>query len=190
MKLVWCKLAERGTQIKQSRQSLLFMYVFSPADVIDIYKSRGCGFPLVDTRLYEVDILQGTQVEPFRQFHLGQPLSLRWRAPSGHSRADWIGIYAKNSQLSHEITTISSQKRWLGVFPHEWEGDIHITLPSVHHEAQLSSDEGVCKFVSADRLPNNVGLFEARFVLQVGFSCLRECTPTDIIMMGNTKLWQ
>jgi hypothetical protein len=29
-------------------------------------------------------------------FHLGQPITVKWEAPHGHSRKDWIGLYRVN----------------------------------------------------------------------------------------------
>lgn len=32
------------------------------------------------------------------RFHLGEPITVTWRAPHGHSRRDWIGLYRVRSR--------------------------------------------------------------------------------------------
>ncbi|MBW0483024.1 hypothetical protein O181_022739 [Austropuccinia psidii MF-1] len=60
------------------------------------------------------------------RFHMGEPIKLRWTAPTNHSRADWVGCYRQGSNGSRLLSEVSSVGRWRGVFSDEWEGDMYI----------------------------------------------------------------
>lgn len=45
-------------------------------------------------------------------FEYGMPLKVKWRAPSRHSRGDWIGLYMVTDNRSRETTEVSSLGRW------------------------------------------------------------------------------
>lgn len=42
---------------------------------------------MLDRKQYQIT------VGPKIRFHIGEPVTVRWRAPTSHSRKDWIGIY-------------------------------------------------------------------------------------------------
>jgi phosphatidylethanolamine N-methyltransferase len=99
-------------------------------------------------------------------YHLGQPIEVEWVAPSKHSRSDWIGIYPVRANASSQVTTVSSKKRWSGVYPDEWSGDVHIATsqaPDIKASSANSVNGAVC-FESTERLPNTVGTYELRWV--------------------------
>lgn len=116
----------------------------------------------IDTDLYHLSV-SGTATftstnSPLR-FHLGEPIRLRWTAPPNHSSSDWVGIYRKGAAKDRRFTNIASQGRWLGVYPEEWDGDLH----SPTHRAQDQEDtEGVLEFKTFNKLPHRTGLYEMR----------------------------
>lgn len=100
------------------------------------------------------------------RFHLGEPISIDWKAPSNHSRKDWIGIYRKGANKDSLITTVSSQGRWNGVKPDDWKGDAYRGPPGEEEVASVG-DSGKVIF-SGKKLPWTVGVYEIRFVVLLG----------------------
>jgi phosphatidylethanolamine N-methyltransferase len=47
----------------------------------------------------------------------GAPIRVRWRAPLGHSKRDWIGLYMVADNASREVTSIASNGRWIATNP-------------------------------------------------------------------------
>lgn len=45
-------------------------------------------------------------------FEYGTPLKVKWRAPAGHAKTDWIGLYMVTDNRSREATEVSSLGRW------------------------------------------------------------------------------
>ncbi|KAM0745695.1 hypothetical protein T439DRAFT_307542 [Meredithblackwellia eburnea MCA 4105] len=92
------------------------------------------------------------------QFHLGEPITLDWKAPSNHSRKDWIGIYRLGANKSKLVTRVSSQGRWIGVNKDEWDGD--------HHDEGkgdgVIGEHGTVT-LSGKRLPWTTGKYELRY---------------------------
>ena len=116
----------------------------------------------IDPKLYSV-APQGTR------FHLGEPISVMWTADRNHSRRDWIGIYLVDrlgsGDSSKLLTKISSQGKWVGVAPDEWEGDQHMGatpggLSTTSNEGEIS--RGVVIF-KENRLPWVPGRYELRY---------------------------
>lgn len=91
------------------------------------------------------------------QFHLGESITVDWKAPANHSRKDWIGIYRMGANKSKLVTRVSSQGRWVGVHGEEWEGD--------HYDNGLGStasgDQGTVT-LSGKKLPWTTGIYELR----------------------------
>lgn len=122
------------------------------------------------------------------RFHLGEPISVDWRAPSNHSRKDWIGIYRLGANKDKLITTVSSQGRWCGVRPDEWKGDAY-RGSNAEEEVASVGDSGKITF-SGKKLPWHVGVYEIRSVLMERLCgvVLMRC-GVDTITMRNTTLW-
>jgi phosphatidylethanolamine N-methyltransferase len=56
-----------------------------------------------DTSKYKIAIVPSNTSNTLR-FHLGEPIRVNWKAPSHHSRRDWIGIYRVcNGSLSYPL---------------------------------------------------------------------------------------
>ncbi|TKA54854.1 hypothetical protein B0A53_02663 [Rhodotorula sp. CCFEE 5036] len=64
-----------------------------------------------------------TSSAPALRYHLGEPIHVKWTAPSNHSRRDWIGVYRLGANKDTLVTKVSSQGKWCGVYSKEWEGD-------------------------------------------------------------------
>jgi phosphatidylethanolamine N-methyltransferase len=99
---------------------------------------------------------------PILKFKLGEPITVRWSAPKGHSRQDWIGIYDVRSNKSKLVTTVASQGRWLGVND-EWEGDDFVEKwKGKESEKEGGIETGELVFTSK-RLPWSQGKYEIRY---------------------------
>ncbi|KIY68946.1 phosphatidylethanolamine N-methyltransferase [Cylindrobasidium torrendii FP15055 ss-10] len=80
-----------------------------------------------DATKYSARVVNGVlNEEGVRRFHLGQPITVAWEAPKGHSRRDWIGIYRVGANKSSLVTRTSSMGMWEGVYGDEWDGDLHV----------------------------------------------------------------
>jgi phosphatidylethanolamine N-methyltransferase len=54
-------------------------------------------------------------------FEYGAPVKVKWTAPVGHSKADWVGLYMVADNASREVTRVSSAGRWVATVPNEYE---------------------------------------------------------------------
>lgn len=45
-----------------------------------------------DSSQYQLSVVPG-ELGGRDRFHVGEVIRVRWKAPSNHSRKDWIGIY-------------------------------------------------------------------------------------------------
>ncbi|PWN45243.1 hypothetical protein IE81DRAFT_209163 [Ceraceosorus guamensis] len=133
----------------------------------------------IDTSLYNLEVQPSAAGN--RRFYLGEPISVKWRAPSTHSRRDWIGIY-QVSRLGGPrgadgeqalVTRISSHGKWVGVAEDEWDGDVHngalpltpSAAPSGEVEKSLGTpalQSGTTIFKGA-KLPWQEGIYEIRY---------------------------
>ncbi|KAF8636076.1 hypothetical protein AX17_003783 [Amanita inopinata Kibby_2008] len=113
-----------------------------------------------DTTKYKVTVMPNSATDALR-FHLGEPISIKWRAPQKHSRKDWVGLYRIGANKSALVTKVSSLGMWLPVHDEEWDGDIPLGLerPSYPHQ---DSDSGVLTF-KGDTLPWLAGQYEVRY---------------------------
>lgn len=91
------------------------------------------------------------------RFHLGEPITVDWKAPENHSRKDWIGIYRLEANKSKLVTRVSSQGKWVGVLDEEWSGNEHSETLG---EGELRN-KGAVTF-TGKRLPWTTGMYEIR----------------------------
>ncbi|GAA5943073.1 phosphatidylethanolamine N-methyltransferase [Sporobolomyces koalae] len=128
-----------------------------------------------------------TSSAPSLRYHLGEPITLDWTAPSNHSRKDWIGIYRLGANKSKLVTRVSSQGKWIGVFNDEWEGD---TYAPAENEAQSQDNQdpiqgehekGRVTF-SGKKLPWRTGLYELRYHHDGKHSVMASAGPVEIFV--------
>ncbi|BFZ56653.1 hypothetical protein PYCC9005_003700 [Savitreella phatthalungensis] len=107
---------------------------------------------LLPSRLYKENLASQPNV-----FHLGEPISCKWRAPAGHAKNDWIGIYLVSDNLSREITRVSSRGRWTALHKGGFQED--------EHENGIVSDEKFSGTIElrSDCLPWSCGAYELRY---------------------------
>ncbi|KAF2845452.1 phosphatidylethanolamine N-methyltransferas-like protein [Plenodomus tracheiphilus IPT5] len=101
----------------------------------------------------------------------GAPIRVRWQAPLGHSKKDWIGLYMVADNQSREVTRISSNGRWIatnqGVYDSIRAEDG--ILMSDHLEHTSLSDAEVNEYFTGevefrgDKLWWTTGVFEFRY---------------------------
>ncbi|KAJ8519288.1 hypothetical protein ONZ45_g3737 [Pleurotus djamor] len=87
-----------------------------------------------DTSKYKLSIIPSSSDGSLR-FYLGEPIKVRWQAPSMHSRRDWIGIYRVGANKSKLVTKVSSMGMWVPVYDNEWDGDIPMRY---HHDGKYN----------------------------------------------------
>ncbi|KDQ23980.1 hypothetical protein PLEOSDRAFT_1048295 [Pleurotus ostreatus PC15] len=113
-----------------------------------------------DTTKYRLSIIPHSPDESLR-FHIGEPIKVKWQAPSVHSRRDWIGIYRVGANKSKLVTKTSSMGMWVPVHDDEWDGDIPLGRDKPI-APQHESETGVVVF-KGDALPWQVGKYEVRY---------------------------
>ncbi|PSR73031.1 hypothetical protein PHLCEN_2v11135 [Hermanssonia centrifuga] len=132
--------------LQQSRERLIISRV---ANDLSHYDSTKYHLSIIPSALYDSS-----------SFHLGEPIRVKWTAPSHHSRRDWIGIYRVGANAHSQVTKVSSLGMWVPVHDEEWDGDIPLDLhrpnrPDVDSEGEV--------IFQADKLPWQCGTYEIRY---------------------------
>ncbi|VDB92197.1 unnamed protein product [Peniophora sp. CBMAI 1063] len=110
-----------------------------------------------------------------KRYHIGEPIEVKWDAPMGHSRKDWVGIYRVGANASTLITRTSSLGCWVPVHGAEWDGDVPIE-PKRERERTGS---GKVVF-SGGTLPWSVGVYEIRYHHDGKYNVLAHDGPLEI----------
>ncbi|QRW02367.1 methylene-fatty-acyl-phospholipid synthase [Ceratobasidium sp. AG-Ba] len=108
------------------------------------------------------------------RFHIGEPITIAWRAPLEHSRRDWIGIYRLGSNKSNLVTKVNSNGKWVPVHDDEWDGDVPLSL-----EHRNQTDHGEVVF-QKDQLPWQTGKYEFRYHHDGKYNVMSIAGPIDI----------
>ncbi len=93
---------------------------------------------------------------PTLNFNIGDPIKLNWEADPNHSPTDWIGVYRVIDNQSNEITTVSSEGKWVPIDPDAYDEDIIPPKPP------LNEKNGTVTF-SSSVLPWEEGTYEFRY---------------------------
>ncbi|KAM6521145.1 phosphatidylethanolamine N-methyltransferase [Fusarium solani] len=102
-------------------------------------------------------------------YEYGAPLRVKWRAPAGHSKKDWIGLYMVTDNRSRETTEVPSLGRWAptnaGVYD-SLTADVSIAVEehpvSTTEATEIDMVEGEVEF-RGDKLWWTQGVFEFRY---------------------------
>ena len=116
-----------------------------------------------------------TSSAPALRYHLGEPIHVKWTAPSNHSRRDWIGVYRLGANKDTLVTKVSSQGKWCGVYSKEWEGDRYEGVgggeaPEYGEISASKRARGAIVF-KGKKLPWKTGQYEFRCVNHELFRC-------------------
>ena len=60
--------------------------------MLDLYRRVTNDLAGFDSNQYQVTVVP-SEVGDGDRFHVGEVIRVKWKAPSNHSRQDWIGIY-------------------------------------------------------------------------------------------------
>ncbi|KAI0920604.1 phosphatidylethanolamine N-methyltransferase, variant 2 [Taiwanofungus camphoratus] len=112
-----------------------------------------------DTKKYKISIVPSSNGS--LRYHLGEPITVKWRAPLHHSRRDWIGIYRTGANQSNLVTKTSSLGMWVPVHDEEWDGDIPLSLNRPNQPGH-EQEEGEVVF-ERGTLPWQAGRYEIRY---------------------------
>ncbi|KAG8991267.1 phosphatidylethanolamine N-methyltransferase [Tulasnella sp. JGI-2019a] len=110
------------------------------------------------------------------RFHLGEPIVVTWRAPSTHSRRDWVGIYRLGANKSQLVTSVNSAGKWVPVYDEEWEGDVHIGSVT---PVGKGMECGEVRF-GGSRLPWQTGKYEIRYHHDGKYNVMSSLGPLEI----------
>lgn len=125
-----------------------------------------------ENNLYMLEIMgeevhRDLDTDSVLQLVYGSPIRVKWRAPVGHSKRDWVGLYSLASRnTSREVTQVSSQGRWVATNMGEYDD-------ATSEQGLITSDEKVPgqdsellegeMVFSGDKLWWEQGLFEFRY---------------------------
>ncbi|KAK4048562.1 phosphatidylethanolamine N-methyltransferase [Microbotryomycetes sp. JL201] len=113
------------------------------------------------------------------RYHLGEPITVDWRAPENHSRKDWIGIYRLDAvNKSKLVTKVSSQGKWLGVHDEEWENESR-SKRKASFKLEEDPNKSALTF-SGKRLPWTTGLYEIRYHHDGKHNVMAVASPIEI----------
>lgn len=148
--------------LSQSRERLLITSVSGNIAAFDLSKYS---LSLIDDAGHTIMAQSTSSRTPAPiTFLLGQPIRVNWTAPRNHSKRDWIGIYKVTSNVSKEITRVSSLGKWHPVHEDAYDGDE--PKPSVSEPVSPAEagelDHGQAVFYD-DKLPWTVGSYEFRY---------------------------
>lgn len=105
------------------------------------------------------------------QLEYGAPIRVRWTAPAGHSKKDWVGVYSLASRnASRDVTTVSSQGRWVATNTGEYD-DLSPEQGIITSDQKVSTTEKVEEIdvvtgemlFAGDKLWWRQGIFEFRY---------------------------
>ena len=68
---------------------------------------------------------------------------------------------------SDTISSVSSRKRWQGLYPEEWVGDLHMAAPLLQPQGISAAEQGTTCFSDPEHLPDCEGTYELRCVSAV-----------------------
>lgn len=105
-----------------------------------------------------------TRIEPRSpaplRFKLGSPIHIRWTAPVGHSRRDWIGLYRVIDVEDRLVTKIASRGKWLPVCRAEYDDGRSASIISEEEDKNGAKGEVV---FTVNVLVWRCGVYEARY---------------------------
>ncbi|KZO97479.1 phosphatidylethanolamine N-methyltransferase [Calocera viscosa TUFC12733] len=110
------------------------------------------------------------------RWHIGEPIHVKWNAPSNHSRRDWIGLYRVGASRSRLVTEVNSQGHWRPIVDEEWDGDtaLHNERPGVK-----VPEHGEVTF-GGKALPWRTGNFELRYHHDGMYNVMALSAPFEI----------
>ena len=94
------------------------------------------------------------------RYSLGSPIHIRWTAPAGHSRKDWIGLYRVIDVDDRDVTKIASRGKWLPVSRAEFDDGRSDGIIDIQEDSTGANGEVV---FSVNVLAWKCGVYEARY---------------------------
>ncbi|TCD67750.1 phosphatidylethanolamine N-methyltransferase [Steccherinum ochraceum] len=140
---------------------------------------------LYDRTKYRISVIPSAVGRTLR-FHLGEPIKVKWQAPSHHSRRDWIGIYRVGANASELVTKTSSIGKWVPVHGEEWDGEYPLSLDRPNRP-DIDAEEGEVVFSGAT-LPWQTGSYEIRYHHDGKHNVMALLGPVEIYVQRPTSL--
>ncbi|GAA6017973.1 hypothetical protein JCM8202_006219 [Rhodotorula sphaerocarpa] len=127
-----------------------------------------------------------TSSAPSLRYHLGEPIHVKWTAPSNHSRRDWIGVYRLGANTNKLVTKVSSQGKWVGLFDAEWQGDRYEGVGGgeapEHGEISPAAQARGAVVFKGKKLPWKTGQYEFRYHHDGKHSVVAASQPFEIFV--------
>lgn len=127
-----------------------------------------------DSNQYQISVAPGG-LGGRNRFHIGEVIRVRWKAPSNHSRKDWIGIYRVGANKDKTVTKVSSMGMWVPVHKDEWDGEIPLDIGT----PTLDSQFGEVVFRGGS-LPWKTGSYEIRYHHDGKYNVMATTEPIEV----------
>jgi phosphatidylethanolamine N-methyltransferase len=111
---------------------------------------------------------------------IGNPISVKWKAPASHDPKDWIGLYqVMRTGSSRKVTNISSSGKWIAVNPDAYQRSHGI----VKRESKDGSNvvSGLVEF-KGDLLIFEKGIYELRYHRSGSHKVLCISAPFEVVI--------
>ncbi|KAI9844200.1 MAG: phosphatidylethanolamine N-methyltransferase [Thelocarpon superellum] len=105
-------------------------------------------------------------------FEYGAPIKVKWTAPMGHSKRDWVGLYMVADNASRDATRLGSAGRWIATNAGVYDSvrsdqgilstDVRVSRGAEKGEGEPASVQGEMVF-EGDKLWWTQGVFEFRY---------------------------
>lgn len=118
-------------------------------------------------------------------YEYGAPLTVKWTAPTNHSKKDWIGLYMVTDNRSRDATEVSSLGRWVPTNAGSYD-DPTANASILVDEHQLTHGGSSAELVQGevifkgDRLWWTQGMFEFRYHHDSRHSAMAISEPFEI----------
>ncbi|KAF9646144.1 hypothetical protein BDM02DRAFT_3181049 [Thelephora ganbajun] len=109
------------------------------------------------------------------RFHVGEVIRVKWKAPSNHSKKDWIGIYRVGANKGKSVTEVSSMGMWVPVHRDEWDGETPLEIGI----STMNSKSGEVAFRDG-RLPWKTGTYEIRYHHDGKYNVMATTGPIEV----------
>jgi len=127
-----------------------------------------------DSNQYQMSVVP-SELGDGNRFHVGEVIRVKWKAPSNHSRKDWVGIYRIGANKAKYVTKVASMGMWVPVHRDEWDGDtpLEIGIPT------MDSQSGEVAF-GGGVLPWKTGTYEIRYHHDGKYNVMTTTEPIEV----------
>jgi len=127
-----------------------------------------------DSNQYQMSVVP-SELGDGNRFHVGEVIRVKWKAPSNHSRKDWIGIYRVGANKDKSVTKVASMGMWVPVHRDEWDNETPVEIGT----PATGSQPGEVAF-GGGALPWKTGIYEVRYHHDGKYNVMATTEPIEV----------